>query len=134
PPVAVPAQDRGWADAPDSAPAVAVLPRTAGGDDRPRLDPVLNPAAMAPTSPTAAEGDSRPDAVWAALRRRMRDLGIDRYWIEGRPDGPARFRCVLPLAGTHAVGQSFEAEADDELQAAEAALRRVTLWVTTEAP
>ena len=32
------------------------------------------------------------------------------------------------LAGKAAVGQQFEAEAGDELQAAEAALRRVVLW------
>ncbi|HEX8199653.1 MAG TPA: hypothetical protein VF590_04145, partial [Isosphaeraceae bacterium] len=97
------------------------------------LDPVLAPATTA-SSPPVSEGDGgRPAGDWAALRRRMRELGVGRYWSEGRPDGPARFHCLIPLAGA-AVGQHIEAEGDDDLQAAEAALRRVALWRATETP
>jgi hypothetical protein len=64
----------------------------------------------------------------------MKELGITRYWLEGEPDGLVQFRCVIPLAGQRAVGQQFEAEGADELQAADAALRRVALWRATETP
>ena len=59
-------------------------------------------------------------------------MGVSRYWIESEPGGPARFRCLIPLAGNRAVSQHFEAEGDDEFQAADAALRRVALWRATE--
>jgi hypothetical protein len=64
----------------------------------------------------------------------MRDLGVRFYWVEGEPDGPVRFRCVIPVAGKAAVAQHFEAEADDVFQAAETALRRVALWRATSSP
>jgi hypothetical protein len=64
----------------------------------------------------------------------MRELGVGRYGIEGELGGRVRFHCVIPIAGRHAVGQQFEAEGDDELQAARTALRRVALWRATEAP
>jgi hypothetical protein len=64
----------------------------------------------------------------------MRALGVARYGIEGEPDGRARFHCIIPLAGRRAVGQQFEADGDDLIQAAEAALRRVALWRATESP
>lgn len=131
PPPAEPPQAIGWADAPGSAPAAAALTRPAGGEDPPRLDLILASAATAPGPP---DPDARPAGVWAALRRRMRELGVARYWIEGEPAGAVRFRCVVPLAGARAVGQLFEAEADDDIQAAEAALRRVALWRATETP
>ncbi|MFO0961243.1 MAG: hypothetical protein U0800_28000, partial [Isosphaeraceae bacterium] len=71
---------------------------------------------------------------WAAVRRRMQDLGVKQYWVEGQPGGLVRFRCVIPLAGKNAMAQHFEAEAADEFRAAEAALRRVVLWKATETP
>jgi hypothetical protein len=128
-------EDRGWGDAPGSAPAAAVLPRPAG---RPgQVDPAVAQASL-PSTPTRPEPESgaatAANEVWADLRRRMRELGVSRYWVEGEPDGPARFRCVIPLAGRRAVGQQFEAEGDDDLQAADAALRRVALWRATERP
>jgi hypothetical protein len=58
----------------------------------------------------------------------MRALGVSRYGIEGEPGGRTRFYCIIPLAGRRAVGQQFEAEGDDELEAARTALRRVVLW------
>jgi hypothetical protein len=41
---------------------------------------------------------------------------------------------VIPLAGRRAVGQHFEAEGDDEIQAARTALKRITLWRATGDP
>ncbi len=117
----------GWADAPGTeAPAVAVVPPP-GRDDR-----AVRPAILGPAD-GPGQGDEGGAEGWAALRRRMAELGVSRYWIEGEPGGPARFRCLVPLAGGRAVAQHFEAEADDDLQAAEAALRRIALWRATEA-
>jgi hypothetical protein len=62
----------------------------------------------------------------------MRALGVARYGIEGEPGGKVRFHCLIPLAGRRAVGQQFEAEGNDEIQAAQAALKRVALWRATE--
>jgi hypothetical protein len=64
----------------------------------------------------------------------MRALGVAHYEFEGEPGGRVRFRCVIPLAGRHAVGQQFEAEGDDEIEAAQMALRRITLWRATDTP
>ena len=70
---------------------------------------------------------------WVEVRRELKALGVSRYGTEGDPLGKARFFCVIPLAGRRAVGQHFEAEGDDELQAARAAIKRVALWRATEA-
>ena len=86
-----------------------------------------------PARPRAAAAAPSPGG-WDDLRRRMKALGVARYWCEGEPGGPARFRCLIPTAGGHAVGQHFEADGDDDLQAADAALRRVALWKATEQP
>jgi hypothetical protein len=64
----------------------------------------------------------------------MRELGVARYGLEGEPGGRVRFHCLIPLAGRRAVAQQFEAEADDEIEAAQTALRRVALWRATEPP
>ena len=69
---------------------------------------------------------------WTEVRRELKDLGVSRYGTEGEPAGKVRFHCVIPLAGRRAVGQHFEAEGDDELQAARAAIKRVMLWRATE--
>ena len=96
------------------------------------------PAARASAPATKADpavdhaGGDRPARDWGDLRRRMKALGVARYWVEGEPGGPSRFRCVIPTAGGRAVGQHFEAEGDDDLQAADAALGRVALWKATE--
>jgi hypothetical protein len=139
------------------APAVASAPAPAKDDpaldppairpvevDEPagRPDPALGRAVAHRDEPAAgskakAKADSEAPAAeakldWPTLRKRMADLGVSRYWVEGEPGGVARFRCVIPLAGARAVGQQFEAEADDDLKAADAALRRVALWKATE--
>jgi hypothetical protein len=106
-----------WPDAPGSAPAAAVPPRPY------ERDQTVAPAAVPSLSPA---GD------WSTLRRRMHELGVARYGFEGEPNGRVRFHCVIPLAGRRAVGQQFEADGDDEFQAAQTALRRVALWQATE--
>lgn len=95
--------------------------------------PATAPEPVPPASSPAPTASSDP-ADWAGVRKALRDLGVSRYGVEGEPGGRARFHCVIPLAGRRAVGQHFEAEGDDELQAARAVLRRVALWRATEAP
>jgi hypothetical protein len=123
-----PPADNGWGDAPGSAPATAVVP---GRSPTAKVDTAVTQAILA--SPAGGPNPAVALGTWAAVRRRLRDLGVSRYWVEGEPNGPARFRCVIPLAGQRAVGQQFEGEGDDDLQAAEAALRRVALWRATQA-
>src|SRR5262249_4738695 len=111
--------------------AAAVAPRPfdapAGRDGPPAGEPKVN-------ADTAAGEAARPSSDWSEIRRKMAALGVSRYGIEGELNGRVRFHCVIPLAGQRAVGHQFEAEGDDELQAAEVALRRVALWRATESP
>ena len=85
-----------------------------------RADPDVTHAGMPSDTPG-----------WPEIQRKMADLGVRRYWIEGDPNGQVRFRCVIPLAGEHAVGQQFEAEAGDAIQAARTALKRAAIWKAT---
>jgi hypothetical protein len=64
----------------------------------------------------------------------MQTLGVSRFMIEAEPSGRVVFSCLIPLAGRQAVAQRFEAEGDDIIQAARAALQRVGLWRATQAP
>jgi len=89
--------------------------------------PPSAPAAPSAPAPAASGRD------WGEIRRRLRTLGVTRYTIEAETDGRVRFSCVIPVDGLKAVGHHFEAEGDDEHQAAEAALKRVALWRATEA-
>ena len=92
----------------------------------PKPAPAPSPSPV-PSSPSPAPG--RPgDEDWATLARKMQVLGISRFTIEGQPGSRVVFSCLIPLAGRQAVAQRFEAEGDDALQAARAALRRVALW------
>ena len=59
-------------------------------------------------------------------------MGVNRYTLEGEPGRRTMFSCLIPLAGRQAVTQRFEAEGDDPVQAAQAALRRISLWQTTQ--
>ncbi len=107
------------------------------------VDPDVNRTALPQDSgpprletapdPSPAAGARVPDD-WGAIRLKMHALGVARYGIEGEPNGRVRFHCVIPLAGRRAVGQQFEAEGADELEAAQTALRRVALWRATEHP
>jgi hypothetical protein len=113
----------------------AALPSTPTADDPPPSadapgTPPDAPASRAPGGPTRPEDGSR----WDVLRRRMAELGVSRYWIEGAPAGPVQFRCAVPVAGQGAVAQMFQAEADDAPAAAEAALRRIALWRAAARP
>jgi hypothetical protein len=71
--------------------------------------------------------------LWAILERKMQTLGVSRFMIEAEPGGRVVFSCLIPLAGRQAVAQRFEAEGDDILQAAHAAVRRIGLWRATQA-
>ena len=138
----------GFEDAPGPAPETAVLPRSRPARDRaPRrpTPPSPPPPAPRPNDPPAAlpvhpRRDDHADAGriaptpgdWAALRKRMKALGVTRYWVEGSPSGAVTFRCVVPSGGADAANRQFEAEADDERQAAESALRRVAVWKAAE--
>jgi hypothetical protein len=140
-----------WDDASDSAPPKAVIAGHTPPASRPKLE-MPQDGANAPlakdqaTSPAKLQADipakvhnavkitnpTRADRGWNDLRKRMKQMGITRYWIEAEPTSVAHFHCVIPLAGTRAVSQQFEAEGEDEFQAADAALRRVALWRATE--
>lgn len=118
-PTPPPAQGRG-----DASVALASLARPARqGSAGPPA-----PGAASGTSASTSTSASADPSDWPEVRRALRALGVSRYGTDGEPGGRVRFHCVIPLAGRHAVGQQFEAEADDELQAARAALRRITLW------
>lgn len=112
---------------------VGALSQTApppGAADGPSQEPSAEPApldpSVAPTSKDAAAGGESSD--WTELRDKLNAAGVSRYTIEGEPGGRVVFVCLIPLAGKQAVSQRFEAEGDDEFQAARAALRRINLW------
>ena len=71
---------------------------------------------------------------WAILRRKMQSLGVTHYTIDGQPGRRVVFSCLIPLAGRQAVSQRFEAEGDDDFQAAQAAMRRIALWRAAGSP
>lgn len=90
-------------------------------------------ASSAPSSsmPKSSESGGESGADWVSLRRKLQSLGVTRYTIEGEPSGHVVFSCLIPLAGRQAVTQRFEAEGDNELQAAQGAIRRISLWRAT---
>ncbi len=152
----------GLAPVPEATLPVEPLPSPAPSAARPApvaavLEPIEAPAAPLPDKDKDKDKDRGPDQErairrvsvteaaplaerpsessatdWAEVRNTMRTLGVSRYGIEGDPAGRVRFHCVIPLAGRRAVSQQFEAEGDDDLQAARAALKRVALWKATE--
>jgi hypothetical protein len=93
-----------------------------------------SPSLSLARSPSVPQliGDSRDE--WTVLERKMQTLGVSRFGIDAELGGQVVFSCLIPLAGRQAVAQRFEAEADDMIQAAQAALRRVRLWRATQAP
>ena len=118
-----------------SGPQPATLPPLDPGP-APKSDPVARLASIDRAEPSAgiappASSAPAPTSTWADLRKRMKALGVARYTIEGQADGRVRFSCVVPVDGLKAVGHHFEAEGDDEHQAAEAALKRIALWKAT---
>jgi hypothetical protein len=118
---------------PDVPPAIldtlaALLPSSPPSSNAPSAGSPQQSAASAIKS--IAEG--RED--WMVLERKMQSLGVSRYTIEGEPGSRVVFSCLIPLAGRQAVTQRFEAEGDDLVQAARAALRRIALWRASQAP
>jgi hypothetical protein len=71
---------------------------------------------------------------WARLESMMQSLGISHFIIEGEPSGRVIFACLIPLAERQAATQRFEANGENVIQAAHAALHRVILWRVTELP
>ena len=116
----------------DAAPAIldslaALLPSSPPSSDSPLP---LSPSTPPPTSaPKSIAGGSDN---WAILERKMQSLGVSRYTMDGEPGSRVVFSCLIPLAGRQAVSQRFEAEGDDMVHAAQAALRRIALWRATQ--
>ena len=114
----------------NAAPAIidslaALLPSNPPSSNSP-LPSLTSPLMSAPKS-IGGGGDN-----WAILERKMQSLGVSRYTMDGEPGGRVVFSCLIPLAGRQAVAQRFEAEGDDMVHAAQAALRRITLWRATQ--
>jgi hypothetical protein len=89
-------------------------------------------------SPSSRSPASSPKVLvsgtdtWAILERKMQSFGVIRYTIDGEPGSRVVFSCLIPLAGRQAVTQRFEAEGEDIIHAAQAALRRIALWRATQ--
>jgi len=158
-----PKSKHGGAESPRSQPSAASAPspprlsaaltKTSTGVSAP-LDPHVTPAildslaALLPSTPpvvssplpASSRSPSAPKSVgdsgdeWAILERKMQTLGVSRFMIEAEPGGRVVFSCLIPLAARQAIAQRFEAEGDDMVQAAHAALRRIGLWRATQAP
>jgi hypothetical protein len=92
------------------------------------------PSLSSSSSPVAPKSAVEGGDDWAVLQRKMQTLGVTRFTIDGDPGGRVVFSCLIPLAGRQAVTQRFEAEGDDVVGAAQAALRRVALWRATQPP
>jgi len=117
--------------APDSAPAIidtlaALLPLNSPSSGSPSASSASPSLAPAPKAMTGGSDN------WAILEHKMQSLGVSRYTMDGEPGGRVVFSCLIPLAGRQAVAQRFEAEGDDLLHAAQAALRRIALWRATQ--
>lgn len=93
-----------------------------------------SPSSSHPSLPKASAEKPLVDRSdnWAIIERKMQSLGVNRYMIEGQPGDRVVFSCLIPLAGRQAITQRFEAEGDDMVQAAQATLRRITLWRATQ--
>lgn len=105
----------------------SLRPAPAQMDSLPPLSPVSGSLESAPLPPSPRRaGDMGGD--WAAIVRKMESFGVKRFSVEGEPGGRVLFSCLIPLAGRQAVSQRFEAEDDDVIEAARAALRRIALW------
>lgn len=136
------------ATAPESAPAPSGGRAPTSGDGPPSLadssGPPSLPDGLRPAAPDSSTGPLTPQprpapapspgpgqaggGDWGTLARKMQVLGISKFTIEGQPGGRVVFACLIPMAGRHAVSQRFEAEGEDAVAAARAALRRVALW------
>lgn len=126
------AQAAASAPSPEPAKGVEAVPKD-NTPPPPKSDASVKLVSLANTIEPSASSPSPAASSWAEVRKSLQALGVSRYGTEGEPGGRVRFYCVIPLAGRRAVSQHFEAEGDDDLEAARAALRRVALWRATEA-
>jgi hypothetical protein len=115
----------------NSAPALlnslaTSLPANTASSNSP-LSVLSPPAGMSAPKSTGSGNDN-----WAILERKMQSLGVSCYMVEGEPGGRIVFSCLIPVAGRQAVAQRFEAEGDDIIHAAQAAIRRIILWQATQ--
>jgi hypothetical protein len=116
----------------DTAPAIidslaALLPQNSPSSNSPLPSSSSTPPLTSTPKSIAGGNDN-----WAILERKMQSLGVSRYTMDGEPSGRVVFSCLIPLAGRQAVTQRFEAEGDDLVHAAQAALRRIALWRATQ--
>ena len=93
------------------------------------VKPEPKPKPVSPSTTTAARGGD-----WDELRRKLIAQGVTRYTVEVDTQGRTVFSCLIPLAGKQAVSQRFEADGDDEFEAAKTVLRRIKLWRATQPP
>jgi hypothetical protein len=93
-----------------------------------KAGPPLPMASRAQVGTKAPSQSTEAYTAWTRIRQKLRTLGVTRYTFEGNPNGHVSFRCVIPLAGRQAVSEQFEGEGDDELQAVQIAIRRISLW------
>jgi hypothetical protein len=117
-------------------------PRQEKASPAPKNGDGTNPAPAAANAPAAHSEPSTATAAshastsekadWSSIQKKMQTLGVTRFTLEGEPGGRVVFSCLIPLAGRQAVSQRFEAEGDDVVSAALAALRRVSLWRAAE--
>jgi hypothetical protein len=131
-----------------SALLASFSPRNTGEQhpaDRPRTAAIpleVAPARLSPSPPSSVPSSTQSGQSgfgrgeeqvreWKMLRRKLQSLGVTRYSIEGRPNGQAVFSGLIPVAGRQAVSQCFEAEGEDEFEAARAVVKRITLWRAT---
>ena len=117
----------------DTAPAIidslaALLPA-----NPPSSNSALPPSSSTPAITSALKSIAGGSDNWVILERKMQSLGVSRYTMDGEPGGRVVFSCLIPLAGRQAVAQRFEADGDDMIHAAQAALRRIALWRATQA-
>ena len=124
-----PVRPRVVASADPSAGAPLDLPPDAVAKSDPIARLASTTGGLDPASEAASPGSPRD---WTEVRQRLKALGVSRYTINAETDGRVRFSCVIPMDGLRAVGHHFEADGDDEFQAIEATIRRVTLWRATE--
>jgi hypothetical protein len=116
----------------DPAPAIidslaALLPSNPQSSNSP-----LPPSSSTPSFTSAPKSIAGGSDNWAVLERKMQSLGISHYTMDGEPGNRVVFSCLIPLAGRQAVSQRFEAEGDDMVHAAQAALLRIALWRATQ--
>lgn len=88
------------------------------------------PVSPAPPSPPSTEQFARPsDDPFAAVQKRLRDLGATYYLLESWGEGRHfRFHCRMAMAGSATYSRQFEATAAEPMAAMLAVLRQAEDW------